>query len=91
MKIFLKTTMALSALLIYGSSQCAEARSHFSFYLGGPAYVVPQPYYYVDPQPYYYVPPRPYYYVAPQPYYVAPQPQCYQYYDYYGRPYTKCY
>jgi hypothetical protein len=72
-------TMALSALTILSTNQPAEARSHFSLYLGGgPTYVTPTPYYYV---PRYYAAPR--YHVVPQ-YVVEPEYYYVPTYNYYG-------
>lgn len=83
MKTLLTLSLAFGFVLMSGTMQKAEARSHFSFYLGGPSYVAPPPPpYYVAPQPYYVVP-QPYY-VAPQPYYVAPH-------RYYHGPYGHTY
>ena len=90
MKMLLSTTMALGILLMFGANHPVEAKSHFSFYLGGPNYVAPP--YYVAPQPYYYA--EPHYYVAPQPYYYVEPQHCYRVYEYtpYGRVYhTECY
>ncbi|MBA3813921.1 MAG: hypothetical protein H0X26_05470 [Alphaproteobacteria bacterium] len=88
MKSILMGTVALGIFLSLGANQPAEAKSRFSFYLGGgPTYVTPQPYY---APPAYYVP-QPYY-VAPRAHYVVPQYQnCYPVYDAWGRVYTQCY
>lgn len=83
MKKLLTAAIVFGAFLSIGSSQNAEARAHFSFYFGGPAYVAP-PYYVERP---YYVDPYPYYYVAPAP-------RCYRVYEYtpFGPVYhTECY
>jgi hypothetical protein len=80
MKILLTTAAVLSALMVLGTGQNAEARSHFSFNFGFvPEYYV-EPSYYVEPvYPPYYVAPQ---YVVPQGYYYVAPPQCYQVYEY---------
>jgi len=91
MKKFLTTLALFGVIFTFGAHQNADARSSFSFYLGGggPTYYEPSPYYV---EPYYVALPR--YYVAPR-YQVVPQQRCYQVFDGYtpfGPSYhTECY